>query len=140
MTWSAMFAGMLARPWARRLAWIGLVVLTIACSFSTSAAQRSAQAVPPSGSINWSEHMPTTRTCWTRVHAALAAATICLTACAGVGSDLTPGACPPVVAYSRAEQAKVAEEVAALPEGAAIIEWLADYAVLRDQARACRSR
>jgi len=34
---------------------------------------------------------------------------------------------------------RVAEEVAALPEGALIAGWLADYAVLRDQARACRS-
>ncbi|WP_338014139.1 hypothetical protein [Alkalilacustris brevis] len=40
--------------------------------------------------------------------------------------------------YSRAEQARMAEDVAALPEGALIVGWLADYAVLRDQARACR--
>ncbi|MGI3212341.1 hypothetical protein ACROSR_14630 [Roseovarius tibetensis] len=39
--------------------------------------------------------------------------------------------------YSPAEQARVADEVAALPERAVILEWLADYAVLRDQARAC---
>lgn len=58
--------------------------------------------------------------------------------CAVVGSDAPPSACPPVVEYSRAEQARVADEVAALPEGAVILEWLADYAVLRDQARACR--
>jgi hypothetical protein len=44
------------------------------------------------------------------------------------------------VAYSRVEQARVAEEVAALPEGALITEWLADYAVLRDQARGCSRR
>ncbi|MGI3212547.1 hypothetical protein ACROSR_15685 [Roseovarius tibetensis] len=41
------------------------------------------------------------------------------------------------MAYSQEEQARVADELAALPEGAAIIEWLADYAVLREQARAC---
>lgn len=40
--------------------------------------------------------------------------------------------------YSRTEQARVTEEVAALPEGALIIGWLADYAVLREQARSCR--
>jgi len=57
-----------------------------------------------------------------------------------VGSDTPPGVCPPVVAYSRAEQAQVAEEVAALPEGAVITEWLADYAVLREQAWACAGR
>jgi len=43
-----------------------------------------------------------------------------------------------VVEYSRAEQARVAEEVAALHEGAEIVAWLADYSVLRDQARACQ--
>ena len=63
---------------------------------------------------------------------------IFLTACAGVSSDTVPSACPPVVEYSRAEQVRVAAELAALPEGAAIAEWLADYAVLRDQVRACR--
>ncbi|GAA0306610.1 hypothetical protein GCM10008966_28910 [Rhodovulum strictum] len=83
--------------------------------------------------------MPSTARCWTRPPAALAAATIFLTACATAGSDVPPGACPPVVTYSPAEQARVAEEVTALPEGALIMGWLADYAVLRDQARACRS-
>ena len=60
-----------------------------------------------------------------------------LSACAGVGSDVAPDVCPPVVAYSEAEQARVADEVAALPEGTVIVGWLADYAVLREQARAC---
>jgi hypothetical protein len=49
-----------------------------------------------------------------------------------------PAACPPVVDYSRSQQARVADEVASLSEGALIIAWLADYAVLREQARACR--
>jgi hypothetical protein len=66
------------------------------------------------------------------------AATIFLSACAMVGSDAPPSACPPVVNYSRPQQARVADEVAKLPEGALIIGWLADYAVLREQARACR--
>jgi hypothetical protein len=43
-----------------------------------------------------------------------------------------------VVEYSRKQQARVAEEVAALPEGALIVEWLADYAVLREQAKGMR--
>jgi hypothetical protein len=43
-----------------------------------------------------------------------------------------------VVEYSREEQARVADEVAVLLEGAVILGWMADYAVLRDQARACR--
>ena len=81
--------------------------------------------------------MPSTAICWTRPHAALAAAMIFLTACAGVVSDAPPSACPPVVDYGRAEQRQVAEEIEALPEGAVIIEWLADLAVLRNQVRAC---
>jgi hypothetical protein len=46
--------------------------------------------------------------------------------------------CPPVVQYSATEQARAAEEVEALPEGAVVVAMLSDYAVLRDQARACR--
>ena len=83
--------------------------------------------------------MPFTARCWTRLPTALAVAMLLLTACAGVGSDAPPGACPLAVDYSRAEQARVAEEVAALPEGAMIVGVLADYAVLREQARACGS-
>jgi hypothetical protein len=41
-----------------------------------------------------------------------------------------------VVEYSQAEQVRVAEELAALPVGALIAEWLADYSVLREQSRA----
>lgn len=39
--------------------------------------------------------------------------------------------------YSRAEQSGMADEIEASPEGAMMIDWLADYAVTRDQARAC---
>jgi hypothetical protein len=46
-------------------------------------------------------------------------------------------ACPPVVAYSREFQARAAEELALLPNGSAIAEMLADFAVMREQARAC---
>jgi len=77
--------------------------------------------------------------CWMQPRIALAAATISLTGCVGVGSETPHSACPPVVKYSPAKQARVAEEVAALPEGALIVGWLADYAVLRDQSRVCRT-
>ena len=53
------------------------------------------------------------------------------------GSDTPHSACPPVVEYSRAEQARVAKEITALPENAVIIDWLANFAVLRAQARVC---
>ena len=45
--------------------------------------------------------------------------------------------CPPVPEYSAAFQARAAEEVEALPEGAALLTMMEDYAVMREQARAC---
>lgn len=45
--------------------------------------------------------------------------------------------CPPAVEYGREFQARAAEELAELPEGSMIVEMLSDYAVMRDQARAC---
>ena len=76
--------------------------------------------------------------CWTPPRVALVIAMIFLTGCARVGSEAQPSACPPVVDYSRAEQTRLADEDAALPEGAVIVGWLADYAVLRDQVQTCQ--
>ncbi len=76
--------------------------------------------------------------CWKQQLAALAIATSLLSACATVGSDgAGPGVCPPVFEYSREFQARAAEELALLPEGSTIAEMLSDYAVMREQARAC---
>jgi hypothetical protein len=47
------------------------------------------------------------------------------------------GACPPVPAYSRQFLAQAAAELRQLPPEAAIEQMLADYQVMRDQARAC---
>jgi len=44
-----------------------------------------------------------------------------------------------VIEYSREFQARAAEELGMLQERSAIAEMLADYSVLRDQARACRA-
>ena len=70
--------------------------------------------------------------------AVLALAMISLSGCAGAGSEAALGACPPAAEYSRAEQAQAAAEVEAMPEGAVIERMLSDYAVMREQARACR--
>ena len=75
--------------------------------------------------------------CWMRPQIVLAAAMTFLTGCAGVGSEVPQRTCPPIVNYSRSEQAQVAKELAALPEGALIVGWMTDYAVLRAQARSC---
>jgi len=54
-----------------------------------------------------------------------------------MGFEYVMGVCPPVVEYSRAEQALAANEVEVLPEGAVLADWLADYSVLREQAQTC---
>ena len=70
--------------------------------------------------------------------AALGLVTISLSGCAAVGSEVRGlGACPPVVEYSREFQAQAAEEMALLPEGSTVVEMLRDYAVMREQTRAC---
>ena len=83
--------------------------------------------------------MPSTAGCWKPPAVAPLIAMLWLTGCAAGGSDRGgPGACPPVVDYTAAEQVRAAGEVEALPEGAMLVRMLRDYAVLRDQARACR--
>ena len=57
---------------------------------------------------------------------------------AGCVTDRFKGtACPPVPAYSHQFLAQAAAELRQLPPGAAIEQMLADYQVMRDQARAC---
>jgi hypothetical protein len=45
--------------------------------------------------------------------------------------------CPPVVGYAAELQARASAEVDALPAGSAVAGLLSDYAVMRDQVRAC---
>ena len=79
--------------------------------------------------------------CWKRQLAALAIASNLLSSCAAGGSEpRIATVCPPVIEYSREFQARAAAELDLLPEGSAIAEMLADYSVMRDQARSCRSR
>ncbi|HMQ42581.1 MAG TPA: hypothetical protein PKC09_15065 [Paracoccus sp. (in: a-proteobacteria)] len=76
--------------------------------------------------------------CWRLRLAVLVIATSLLTGCATAGFESGGVAmCPPVVEYSREFQARAADELDLLPEGSAIAAMLADYAVLRDQARVC---
>ena len=75
--------------------------------------------------------------CWKQQLAALAIVTSLLSGCATVRSeDGRLATCPPVVEYGREFQARAADELALLPEGSAIAEMLADYGVMRVQARA----
>ena len=74
--------------------------------------------------------------CWKPPAAALMIAMLLLTACATASSD--NALCPPVVEYSAADQTRAAAEVEAMPENAVLVRMLSDYAVLHQQARACR--
>jgi hypothetical protein len=61
-----------------------------------------------------------------------------LSGCATGGSEPKIFAvCPPVVEYNLGFQSRAAVELQLLPERSAIAEMLGDYAVIRDQARAC---
>ena len=76
--------------------------------------------------------------CWRLRLAGLMIATSWLAACA-TGNSERIAICPPVVEYSPEFQARAADELAVLPEKSAIAEMLSDYAVTREQARACRT-
>ncbi len=76
--------------------------------------------------------------CWRLPCAVLVLATIWLSGCATEGFEAGGvAACPPVMEYSRELQAQAAEELALLSDGSAVEEMMGDYAVMRDQARAC---
>lgn len=84
--------------------------------------------------------MPNSR-CLKKLLGVLAVEMIFLTGCAAGSSEWrATGVCPPVVEYSRDEQRRVADELAALPEDSVIVGWLADYAVLRLQLKLCSER
>ncbi len=75
--------------------------------------------------------------CWRHPAPALAIATSLLTACATGGSDPGGAVCPPVVEYDQTVRDRAAAELEELPEDAALSRMMADYAVMRAQARAC---
>ena len=75
--------------------------------------------------------------CWRPRRVGLAIAASLLGGCATGGSEPAAAVCPPVVEYDTAFLARAAEEVEALPEGSAVVQMLSDYAVMREQARAC---
>ena len=78
--------------------------------------------------------------CWKRRQAVLVIAMSWLTGCATAGFDANgASACPPAVEYTRDFQSRAAEELALLPDGSAVVEMMADYAVMREQARVCMS-
>ena len=47
--------------------------------------------------------------------------------------------CPPVADYDQPTQSRAATDLKLLPSGSPVLGMLEDYAVMRDQARACRT-
>ena len=77
--------------------------------------------------------------CWRLRLAVLAIGASWLTGCATAGFEANGlAACPPVEDYSREIRNRATEELALLPERSAVVEMMADYAVLREQVRICR--
>ena len=72
---------------------------------------------------------------WMPRLAVLAIGATLLAGCATARSD--GGGCPPVPAYSGEFLARAADEVGRLPVGSAVEQMLADYGVMREQARVC---
>lgn len=82
--------------------------------------------------------MPFSAKCSMPRLAALATLASLLAACATDGTDgAAIQACPPVVEYGADFQARAGAEVEKLPADSPLAEILSDYAVMRDQARAC---
>jgi hypothetical protein len=78
--------------------------------------------------------------CWRRRLAVLAIAASLQSACARVASEgASVLVCPPVVDYGADLQLRAAAELDLLPAGSAIEALLADYAMMRGQARVCGS-
>ena len=79
--------------------------------------------------------------CWRRRLVVLAIATSLPSGC---GTDVSDHAivavCPPVVDYGAGLQVQAAAELQRLPEASAVATLISDYAVMRDQARACNTR
>ena len=69
----------------------------------------------------------------------LGLATSLLSGCATDGSDRGGAICSPVVAYDQAARDRAAAELEALPDDAVLVGMMADYAVMRAQARVCAS-
>ena len=79
--------------------------------------------------------------CWRRRLVVLAIVASLPSACGTAGSERGAAVvCPPVVDYGDGVQVQAAAELELLPETSAVGTLLSDYAVMRDQARACATR
>jgi hypothetical protein len=138
----AVIADLLASFGARRLgrAALRIAALAAAVLLLLLACRRSGERLGRLGErLETSERsMTCSGKCWRRPPVVLAIATSLLGGCGTAGSDRpAAAACPPVVGYGAELQARAAAEVEALPERSVVGNLLSDYAVMRDQVRAC---
>lgn len=124
----------LAPLWRRALPWLALAAAILLFILGAPARRPAARQ---SVSKTSKEPMMRFAGCLKPGLIALGTVTILSSGCTRVASD--HAACPPVVEYQAEFQRRAAAEVEALPAGAAIEGMLADYHVLRRQARACNS-
>jgi hypothetical protein len=61
------------------------------------------------------------------------------TACASPPPVVSKAVCPPIIAYSAAEERQAAQELATLPAGSEIGKMLGQYHDERDMLRACQA-
>lgn len=133
---AALLTGFAASPWMRAALRYGAIALAVLLFLlllrrSGERAGRLAERLETTEKANDVQR-------WRLRRAVLVLATISLSGCATVGFDgVMLGACPPVVEHSREFQVRASQELALLPDGSAVVEMLSDYAVMREQARAC---
>ena len=119
----------------------GVIVTTLCPGHTATGFDAAAGATAPalrSVSKLWGEPMTCSGKCWRRRLAVLAIAASLPSGCGRAGSEYrTVAVCPPVVGYDAGFQERAAAEVEAFAESSAVAELLSDYALMRDQARAC---
>jgi hypothetical protein len=134
---AGILGGIAAAPWARAALLNGAIALTIFL-FLLSIRRSGELTGRLVERLETTEKANEIRGCWRRRLVVLAIATSWLTGCATAGFEAGGlAACSPVVEYSREFQARAAEELALLPDGSAIVEMTADYALLREQLLIC---
>jgi hypothetical protein len=129
--------GLLLQGWLLRnvlalLGWLAAAAAAAAVLFGARQAGRNAERVE-----RIRRTVEVSNTTSSRLRAVvLAIAASLLAGCATARSDGAP--CPPVVEYSSEFLARAADELERFLPGSATEQMLADYQVMRDQARACR--
>jgi hypothetical protein len=132
-----LLTGIAASPWMRAALRYGAIVLAVLLFLLRFGAPASARAASPNALRPRRRPMMSNAGCWRRRLAALAIATSLLSGCATVGSDgRRIGAARPWSSTAVSSRRGRLRSWPCCQKGSAIAEMLADYAVMREQARA----